>query len=292
MAHKVFISYAAEDKHIADAVCETLEAREIKCWYAPRDVSYGVDFDETIVDAICESRLMILILSAHSNQSAHVKREIQNACMEDADVPILPFRVDDVPLNKALRYYIGAVHWLDAVTPPFESHLDNLVQHVVARLPRTAPLPAISELEVPLSDEEEARRLAEEEARRRDAELERKTHEASELRRKQEAEEVATRAAAEHAEKAAKLKQDEADALARQKAETPVSKEAAEAQRQEFQREESSQVIAVVVLLIIMIGSIVITVVSNNGIPLFFGMVSWVVFFLYFYLKNKKSKGE
>jgi TIR domain len=37
MAHKVFISYAAEDKQIADAVCDALEAREIKCWYAPRE---------------------------------------------------------------------------------------------------------------------------------------------------------------------------------------------------------------------------------------------------------------
>lgn len=141
MAHKVFISYAAEDKAIADAVCGALEACEIKCWYAPRDVPYGLDFDEAIVDAICASRLMILILSSHSNKSAHVKREIQNACMGDAPVQILPFRVEDLPLNKALRYYIGAVHWLDAVTPPLESHLNNLVQHVEARLPRTAPLP-------------------------------------------------------------------------------------------------------------------------------------------------------
>jgi hypothetical protein len=107
MAHKVFISYAAEDKAIADAVCNAIEARGIGCWYAPRDVSYGKDFDEVIVDAICDSRLMILILSSHSNNSAHVKREVQNACMDDASVPVLPFRVEDVPLNKALRYYLG-----------------------------------------------------------------------------------------------------------------------------------------------------------------------------------------
>jgi hypothetical protein len=148
MAHKVFISYAAEDKPTADAVCQAIEARGVKCWYAPRDVAYGKDFDEVIVDAICESRLMILILSSHSNSSAHVKREVQNACMDDASVPVLPFRVEDVPLNKALRYYIGAVHWLDAVTPPLEGHLNNLVQHVEARLPRTAPLPSLTEVEI------------------------------------------------------------------------------------------------------------------------------------------------
>lgn len=136
MAHEIFISYAAEDKAIADAVCEAIEAQGIPCWYAPRDVAYGQDFEESIVDAIGASRLIILILTSSSNVSAHVKREIQNACLEEVNVPVLPFRVEDIPLNKALRYYIGSVHWLDAVTPPLDAHLQRLVEHVRARLPR------------------------------------------------------------------------------------------------------------------------------------------------------------
>lgn len=133
MAHEIFISYAAEDKPIADAVCEAIEGHGIRCWYAPRDVEYGKDFEESIVDAIAASRLVILILTSHANDSAHVKREIQNACMEEVAVPVLPFRTEDIPLNKSLRYYIGSVHWLDALTPPLEPHLQRLVEHVKAR---------------------------------------------------------------------------------------------------------------------------------------------------------------
>jgi hypothetical protein len=154
MAHDVFISYAAEDKTIADAVCEAIEARGIKCWYAPRDVEYGRDFEESIVDAISASRLIVLILTSHSNISAHVKREIQNACLEEVNVPVLPFRVEDIPLNKALRYYIGSVHWLDAVTPPLEDHLLRLVEHVSARLPHPEP-PAKEEREERQAPEDE-----------------------------------------------------------------------------------------------------------------------------------------
>src|SRR5262245_54788224 len=139
MPHEIFISYAVEDKAIADAVCEAIEREGIKCWYAPRDVDYGRDFEESIVDAISMSRLIILVLTSHSNSSAHVKREIQNACIEEVSVPVLPFRVEDVPLNKALRYYIGSVHWLDAITPPLEPHLRLLVEHVKARLPKPVP---------------------------------------------------------------------------------------------------------------------------------------------------------
>lgn len=134
MTHAVFISYAAEDKRAAEAVLRALEGEGIKCWIAPRDVPLGANYEEAIVDAICASRLMVLILSAHSNKSPHVKREIQNACLEDSPTQILPVRVDAVPLNKALRYYLSSLQWLDASAPPFEEHIPELVSNVRARL--------------------------------------------------------------------------------------------------------------------------------------------------------------
>ena len=135
MPSHVFIAHAVEDKRIADLVCQALERRGIQCWYAPRDVPCGMSFEEAIVDAICASTVMILILTGHSNDSSHVKREIQNACMEDAQIPILPFRVENIKLNKALRYYLASTQWLDASTPPLENHLENLVKRVRAYLP-------------------------------------------------------------------------------------------------------------------------------------------------------------
>jgi hypothetical protein len=150
MAHDVFISYAKEDQQIADAICAALEGKDIKCWYAPRDVMFGMDFEEAIVDAICASKLIILVLSSHSNNSPHIKREIQNACTEGLQVPILPLRVENVPLNKALRYYLSSLQWLDASSPPFENHLHRLVEHVQARLPqRINPLAQKAEASQP-----------------------------------------------------------------------------------------------------------------------------------------------
>jgi hypothetical protein len=137
MAYDVFISYAVEDKEVADKVCRALEEQDIKCWYAPRDVPYGADYEEAIVDAISASQLLILILSSHSNESPHVKREIQNACAEGSTTHIIPLRIEDITYNKALRYYLGSAQWLDASTPPLENHLQRLVEHVRARLPQT-----------------------------------------------------------------------------------------------------------------------------------------------------------
>ncbi len=41
MEHDVFISYAHEDKAIADAICAKLEENKIRCWIAPRDITPG-----------------------------------------------------------------------------------------------------------------------------------------------------------------------------------------------------------------------------------------------------------
>ncbi len=134
MAHEVFISYATEDSSVADAVCKALEEGGVRCWYAPRDIPFAVDYEEAIVEAIIASKLLILILSTHSNNSPHVKREVQNACREEPQVPVLPFQVEDISLNKSLRYYLGSVQSLKALTLPLEPHLQRLVRYVQMRL--------------------------------------------------------------------------------------------------------------------------------------------------------------
>lgn len=136
MAHEVFICYAKEDERIADAVCEALEEKNIGCWYAKRDVPFGTPFEIAIIDAISKSRLMLLVLSSYSNASPHVTREIQNAFNEELQITVIPFRVEAIELSPALKYYLSSVQWLDASTPPLESHLERLAEYVASHLPR------------------------------------------------------------------------------------------------------------------------------------------------------------
>ena len=125
MAHDVFVSYSVKDKTTADAICASLEANGIRVWIAPRDVMPGSDWGESIIDAIHESKVMILVFSANSNASPQIKREIERAV--NKGVTVVPFRIDDVLPSKTLEYFISTQHWLDAFTPPLEKHLDNLV---------------------------------------------------------------------------------------------------------------------------------------------------------------------
>jgi tetratricopeptide (TPR) repeat protein len=135
MAHDVFISYSAKDKATADAVCATLEGKGIRCWIAPRDILPGIDWGEAIIEAINASRVMILVFSSNANDSNQIKREVERAVSKG--LPIIPLRIENVAPVRSLEYFIGPVHWLDALTPPLETHLQNLgetVRLLLARL--------------------------------------------------------------------------------------------------------------------------------------------------------------
>jgi serine/threonine protein kinase len=120
----VFISYSSGDKKTADAICASLERAGLSCWIAPRNILPGKNWGEAIIDGISQSRVMVLVLSAKANESSQVMREVDRAVHKN--VPIIPFRIEDVPPSKALELYLSAAHWLDAYTPPLSKHLEYL----------------------------------------------------------------------------------------------------------------------------------------------------------------------
>lgn len=142
MAHDVFISYSKKDKLVADAACVMLEARGIRCWIAPRDVLPGMDWGGSIINAITESRVMVLIFSSSANVSAQIKREVNQAI--EKEVSVIPFRIEDVTPSGALEYYLDVTHWLDALTEPLEQHLEKLADDVNRLLKRPSTGPEIS----------------------------------------------------------------------------------------------------------------------------------------------------
>ena len=121
MQFDAFISYASADKTAADAACAVLEACGIRCWVAPRDISPGREYGAAIIDAIDRCRVMVLIFSSSANDSPQVRREIERAASKG--VAIMPVRIEKVVPTKSMEYFLGDIHWLDAMTPPIENHL-------------------------------------------------------------------------------------------------------------------------------------------------------------------------
>ncbi|MBI1918588.1 MAG: toll/interleukin-1 receptor domain-containing protein [Planctomycetes bacterium] len=136
--HDVFISHSSEDKAVADAVCAKLESQGVRCWIAPRDILPGTNWGEAIVQAIGDSLVMVVVFSSHANISEPVVREVERAV--NKKVIVLPFRVENVAPSGPLEFFLSSAHWLDALTPPLEGHLQHLAETVQVLLAKRTEL--------------------------------------------------------------------------------------------------------------------------------------------------------
>lgn len=138
MAHDIFLSYSQPDRNVALALVQRVEARGISVWIAPRDVSPAADWAEEIINAISGASLMLLIFSGSSNDSGQVRREVERAVHKQ--VPILPFRIENVQPSKSLEYFLSTQHWMDAFPPPLEPHVDRLCDYLADAMHRQVPI--------------------------------------------------------------------------------------------------------------------------------------------------------
>ena len=116
MKYDVFISYSSHDQKVVEGLCAYLEQYKIRCFVAYRDIPRGVVWARAIVDALDESRMMVVVFSEHFNNSDQVDREIELAS-EDKK-PILTFRISNDVFKGAKKYYLKNINWIDAFPNP------------------------------------------------------------------------------------------------------------------------------------------------------------------------------
>lgn len=126
--HDVFISYASENLAVAEEICRTLEAEGIPCWYAPRNINPGDKWTESIVQAIVDAKVFVILFSKDSNMSPHVQSEIAHA--HSSGCSIIPYRIDHSEMTDMVSYYLGPLHWLDTVSVSREESLRMLYLQV------------------------------------------------------------------------------------------------------------------------------------------------------------------
>ncbi len=70
---------------------------------------------------------MIVMFSVAANASRHVLNEVATAL--DVGATVIPFRIEDTRPTGALHLHLGRLHWLDALSPPLEGHIDRLIDN-------------------------------------------------------------------------------------------------------------------------------------------------------------------
>jgi len=153
MENDVFISYATTDKHIADAVCSSLENGGVRCWIAPRDIVPGSDWASCITNAIKSSKIMILIFSHNSNESNQVTKELNLAVSNK--LMIVPFKIDDSTPSGSMEYFLADRHWLDAINGDIQEQITRLKNIIVSILPHNIKTETASATSEPVTPPQE-----------------------------------------------------------------------------------------------------------------------------------------
>ena len=71
--HSCFISYSTKDQEFAERLHADLQAKGVRCWFAPHDIKAGMKIHEQIDQAIRVHEKLLLILSEHSMISEWVR---------------------------------------------------------------------------------------------------------------------------------------------------------------------------------------------------------------------------
>jgi TIR domain/Pentapeptide repeats (8 copies) len=103
--YSCFISYSSKDQDFAERLHADLQAKGVRCWFAPEEMKAGRKLHEQIDEAIRLHDKLLLILSEHSMSSNWVKSEIANAReREKREGKQLLFPITLVPFNVVKQW--------------------------------------------------------------------------------------------------------------------------------------------------------------------------------------------
>lgn len=86
----VFISHASKNFKMAEEVRGLLEDQGVSCWLAPRDIPAGGQYGSSIVDAIRDSSIVVLLLTEEANKSKPVENEVECAFKNQKTIVPIP----------------------------------------------------------------------------------------------------------------------------------------------------------------------------------------------------------
>jgi WD40 repeat protein len=124
MNYDVFICHSSKDKTTANTICGWFEENGVTCWIAPRNVQPGSIYAEEIMDGIESSLSVLLILTENSNESQHVRNEIEQGMKREK--VIFTVLLENIKPSKALDYYTSTSQWVEAWTPPLKEKIIEL----------------------------------------------------------------------------------------------------------------------------------------------------------------------
>lgn len=112
----VFVSYSSKDRQFVNNIVKTIESMGIACWKAPEHIPAGSSYAREIPRAIANCQVFLLMLSKTSQDSIWVEKEIDSAISNRKK--IIPFQIDEEPLNDVFRFYLNNIQMISYYAEP------------------------------------------------------------------------------------------------------------------------------------------------------------------------------
>ena len=127
MLYDVFISCTSTEVKIAERLSAYLEYYNVQCFVANRDIPADVPWAQGIAEAIKNSKMMIALFTEDFNSGTWMDGELKTAV--DAAVPILTFRLSDIPYGETKVEYLKSTAFVDG-TNDIEGNFPKLYEEV------------------------------------------------------------------------------------------------------------------------------------------------------------------
>ncbi|MCQ2287638.1 MAG: toll/interleukin-1 receptor domain-containing protein [Muribaculaceae bacterium] len=103
MEYDIFISYSRKDLNKARNLKADIEKKtNAKCWMDLDKIPGGDEFEDVIIKAISNSKMVLFVMSKHSQKSENTKNEIRFA--KNKEKRIVPVNIDDCKLEDWFSY--------------------------------------------------------------------------------------------------------------------------------------------------------------------------------------------
>ena len=101
--HSCFISYSSKDEEFATRLHRDLQARGVRCWFAPEDLKIGSRIRASLDESIRKHEKLLLVLSQASIQSPWVEQEVETCLDRDTTegTSLFPVMIDSTVLEVA-----------------------------------------------------------------------------------------------------------------------------------------------------------------------------------------------
>ena len=126
MSAEVFVSYSSQDHAQVSKIIERLRKAGVSVWMDEGGIDAATLRSEAIVEAINESKVLIMMVSKHSTDSANVVKEVMLA--SESSKTILPVYLEPADIPTRLKYQLTGIQHSEAYSLAPDELLDELLR--------------------------------------------------------------------------------------------------------------------------------------------------------------------